>query len=224
VATAQTIRRSGGACCHPRCIRFAYADEREKTRLAYAGQGGRARARPASGHHIQVSIGEYARQTIDDELRHSAAELRDGCETGGWLWAEQGAAWWRTEGLTITFASGPGDKAIRAPGALTLDTDSLFAADEVFRREGYELIGQWHTHPGGDDQPSDTDDLRIKALLSFREEWGCRTPRALELILTPSGTGWEIHPWVLYRTKKAKPGAPAGRVRPAEPAVIRGLA
>jgi Prokaryotic homologs of the JAB domain len=163
---------------------------------------------------IHVSIDRLAAEAIEDELRRSAAELRDGCETGGWLWAEAGAAWWRTEGLTIAFASGPGDKAVRALGALTLDTDSLFEADAVFRREGYELVGHWHTHPGGDDQPSETDDERIKALLSFRKEWACKTPRALEIILTPSGDGWQIHPWVMYRTV-------AGRVRPAEPVILR---
>jgi hypothetical protein len=74
---------------------------------------------------IQVSIDPLARSYIEDELRRSAAKLRDGKETGGWLWAKQVAAWWRTEGLLIEAACGPGPKARREPGALTLDTDFM---------------------------------------------------------------------------------------------------
>jgi Prokaryotic homologs of the JAB domain len=171
---------------------------------------------------IQVSIDDLALRAIEDELRRSAAELRDGYETGGWLWGEAGAAWWRTEGLLIEAACGPGRRARRGPGALTFDTDDLFEFDRVMRTEGLEVVGAWHCHPGGDDAPSDTDDKRIEALLSFREEWGCRTPRALEIILTPTAAGWQFHPWVMYRTTKpSKLGTPAGRVRPAEPAVMR---
>jgi hypothetical protein len=171
---------------------------------------------------IQVSIDDLALRAIEDELRRSAAELRDGHETGGWLWGEAGAAWWRTEGLTIAWASGPGARAVRAPGALTFDTDDLFEADAVMRRHGYEVVGAWHCHPAGDDAPSDTDDERVRALLSFREEWGCRTPRALEIILTPTAGGWQFNPWILHLTKeRSRYGTPAGRVRPAEAVVIR---
>jgi proteasome lid subunit RPN8/RPN11 len=121
---------------------------------------------------IQVSIDSLALRAIEDELRYSAAELRDGCETGGWLWAAQGAAWWRTEGLLIEAASGPGRKARRAPGALTFDTDDLFEFDRVMGAERLEVAGAWHCHPGGDDAPSETDDERVRALLSFRRRVG----------------------------------------------------
>jgi proteasome lid subunit RPN8/RPN11 len=107
---------------------------------------------------IQVSIDDLARRAIEDELLYSAAELRDGCETGGWLWAKQGAAWWRTEGLLVEAACGPGRKARRLPGALTSDSDHMDEWDRVMRKEGLEVVGAYHTHPGGDDAPSETDD------------------------------------------------------------------
>lgn len=171
---------------------------------------------------IRFTLGEYAAQAINQELRDSYVALSQGAETGGWLFGEQDVPWWRQEGLEITFASGPGPNAMRAVGALNLDTDWLDEFDAVMRHEGYEHIGFWHTHPRGDDQPSEEDEQRISALLYEREHrWGCRTLRALELILTPAKNGgWTIHPWVFHRRKKAGLARPAGVPAPAEPAFL----
>jgi hypothetical protein len=83
--------------------------------------------------------------------------------------------------------------------------------DLLFRREGLELCGGFHSHPGGDDQPSEKDDDRIGSVLNLRRIWGCQTDRAVELILTQlpepvlaySSGGrkngfipWTITPWV----------------------------
>ena len=81
----------------------------------------------------------------------------------------------------------------------------------------------WHTHPGGDDQPSEPDEKRIDGLLARREEWRSRTQRALELILTPApGDDWTIHPWVYHRTKERGIALPAGIPGLAEAAVMKG--
>ena len=135
---------------------------------------------------IYVKLSTLARQEIQKELDRSRADISQGHETGGWLFAEKDTPWWRTEGITIEYASGPSDKAVRGPGAIDMDTDALFsAADVLLEKHGLEVVGAWHIHPGGDDQPSDTDIERVAALLSFRSEWGCRTQCGLEMILTP---------------------------------------
>lgn len=123
----------------------------------------------------------------------------------------------------IEAASGPGPNAKREPSALTFDTDALDHWDEVMRRDlGLELVGMWHVQPGGDDQPSETDDYRVRSLLFEREEQGAKTARALELILTPApGGGWTMHPWIVYLTKKPGLARPARVAAPAEPAVMR---
>jgi proteasome lid subunit RPN8/RPN11 len=189
---------------------------------------------------IWVTVAPLAHKGIESELRKCEALLRQGYETGGWLWAQQGQGWWRTEGLVIDFASGPGDKAERQlfqerdgdrdyhVSELTMDTASLEEVDAVFRREGCEVVGMWHTHPNGDDQPSEHDLKRVDGVLARREEWGCRTPRALELILTPGqGESWNPHPWIFMRSKEPKMVGrtqlrPAGVVTLAEPAAMRG--
>jgi proteasome lid subunit RPN8/RPN11 len=186
---------------------------------------------------IWVTIGPSAHEAIEAELRKSTELLRQGLETGGWLWARQGEGWWRTEGLVIEFASGPGENPERQIfddeeageriSEITYDVSSLEAMDEVFRREGYELVGMYHTHPSGSDQPSEHDLKRVDGLLERRSEWAARTQRALEVILTPGkGESWVPTPWIFMRSKKPKMAGryqlrPAGVVTLAEPAAMR---
>ena len=174
---------------------------------------------------IYVKLSTLARQEIRKELDRSRADISQGHETGGWLFAEKDTPWWRTEGITIEYASGPSDKAVRGPGAIDMDTDALFsAADVLLEKHGLEVVGAWHIHPGGDDQPSDTDIERVAALLSFRSEWGCRTQCGLEMILTPKRGDWAIHPWVFMRSKTRGIVLPAGSTVLAEPAIMRAAA
>ncbi len=177
---------------------------------------------------IKASLSPLARKLIQEELRAASAALARNHETGGWLWAAQGLGWWRTEGLEISYASGPGDHPERGIGAIDYDVASLESVDEVMRREGLELAGMWHTHLHPDsDAPSETDMKRIDVLLERREEWGARTQRALELILTPAPGGeWTMHLWCFMRSKEPKMAGrtqlrPAGFVTLAEPAVMR---
>ena len=68
------------------------------------------------------------------------------------------------------------------------------------------MAGSWRAcgicTPAGTDQGSDQDEKRIDGLLARREEWGCRTQRGLELILTPRGKEWAIHPWVSIELRR----------------------
>jgi proteasome lid subunit RPN8/RPN11 len=58
-----------------------------------------------------------------------------------------------------------------------MDTDNLFQVDEALRKHGLECVGQWHTHPSGDDQPSEPDEERIEGLLHFVRSVGTRAHR-----------------------------------------------
>jgi hypothetical protein len=84
--------------------------------------------------------------------------------------------------------------------------------DELFRRDGLELVGNWHVQPSGDDQPSTADDGCIREILEYREKWECRTQRALMLIFNPpryhadnwKATSWVFH-WGTYVTGDPRP-------------------
>lgn len=141
---------------------------------------------------INVSIQDLALREIEDELRRSAALLAAGHETGGHLWAKKDAAWWRAEGLVIEAASGPGPNAKREPSALTFDTDALDHWDEVMRRDlGLELVGMWHVQPGGDDQPSETDDYRVRSLLFEARGTGSQNRAGSRTDFDPR-SGWRL--------------------------------
>jgi hypothetical protein len=143
------------------------------------------------------------REAIDKEIDVALPLLKDGGETGGWLWSPQGVGWWGDDGIDVQEASGPGPDAVYGYGSLTLGAGYLHDLDELFRRERLELCGGWHTHPNGNDQPSSVDfDERISTVLDLRKAWGSRTQRALEIIFTPPlwrGDGWKAHPRVFYR-------------------------
>jgi hypothetical protein len=151
---------------------------------------------------IEVRFTDSARDKIGEELRRHKHDLKTkpGFETAGWLWASQDCAWWG--GLEIVEASGPGPDAVRGYGEITLGRGYLHDLDELFRRDGLELVGNWHVHPNqNDDQPSTVDDNCIREILALRKEWDCRTQRALMIIYNPPylrGDPWKCTPWAFH--------------------------
>jgi hypothetical protein len=150
---------------------------------------------------IEVRLADTAREKIGEELRRSERDLKTkpGFETGGWLWGRQDCPWWG--GLEILEASGPGPDAIHGYDSLTLGRGYLHDLDELFRRDGLELVGNWHVHGSGDDQPSSVDMDCIAEILALRKDWDCRTQRALMLIFNPPylrGDPWKATPWAFH--------------------------
>lgn len=146
---------------------------------------------------FQVHFGELARETIAEELKACAGLIERGIETGGWLFTRQGAGWWHAlEGLEIVEASGPGPGCEREFESLTRSKEYLRDLEQMLWADGLELAGGWHTHRSGNDAPSSADMSHIESVLDLRADRGCRTKRALEVIFTPNGWGFDAHPWV----------------------------
>jgi hypothetical protein len=149
----------------------------------------------------RVTLQPSAVKTIEEELAFTAWDSTEGfVETGGWLWSPQGAGWCGPDGIDVREACGPGLDATKSYDELTFQTNHMFDLDEMFRRDGMELCGGWHSQPS-DSQPSEKDLNRIAYVLNLRADWKSRTQRALEIIFTrrPYGRGWEAWPWVFYR-------------------------
>lgn len=148
-----------------------------------------------------VTLKPFAQEAITDELKRAAPLLAEGRETGGFVWVPKDSYWWN--GISVEVASWAGPKARREVGALTFDTEYMDELDAALSEKlDLELAGHWHCHPSGDDQPSEADDERMRAVLHERTEKRCQTRRALELILTPEkGGGWRVTPWVFYLTQ-----------------------
>lgn len=95
--------------------------------------------------------------TITAEALGSIAEhVRDGgrvLETGGILLGHT-----RDQTTTVVVAGGPGPNALRTPDRFSRDrayAETL--ADQAWRDQGAEWVGEWHTHPAGSPIPSDVD-------------------------------------------------------------------
>jgi hypothetical protein len=159
-------------------------------------------------YHVRLS--ERAKETIEEEIAFTDFESKQGQtgfrESGGWLWSRQDAGWWGPDGLEIVEASGPGGTAEKTWDELNMPFKHVESLDEMFRREGLELSGGWHTHPHGD-MPSEVDLKRIGYVLDMRAVWESRTQRALEIIFTRQHGTYEAWPFVFYRG----PGGITGR-------------
>jgi hypothetical protein len=159
-----------------------------------------------------VRLSENALAAIEQEWFDTACDYFDQgvVEFGGWLWCRQDADW-EADGVEIIEACGAGPGAEKSYNSMVLPTGHMLDLDLLFRSEGLQLCGGFHSHPSGTDQPSEKDFDRIGAVINLRRIWGCHMEKALELILTPrpeSGFSlgsskkrfrpWQITPWVFY--------------------------
>jgi integrative and conjugative element protein (TIGR02256 family) len=98
-----------------------------------------------------VRIAPSVIEFIGTEARRS----RDGNETGGALFGFDASI---HGPALISRALGPGPDAIREPKRFLRDLEyTRRAADAIHQDSAAQWIGEWHTHPHGDPQPSDTD-------------------------------------------------------------------
>jgi proteasome lid subunit RPN8/RPN11 len=173
---------------------------------------------------IEISIGPKAQYVIEDELKRAERNIQRGREVGGWLWSRQDSAWWG--GLEIVEAAGPGPDDIYTFAEVTFMKGHLHDLDEMFRRDGLELCGGWHVHPSGDTMPSSIDEGRIATVLKLREDWDCRTQRAVELIYAPNNPcngyghvhpsgGFTVEPWAFCMGEGRFTGRPMPQPVPA---------
>jgi proteasome lid subunit RPN8/RPN11 len=103
---------------------------------------------------LTVTLGPSARRTIEEEFLSSTRV--DGCETGGWLFAEPSRSWHRS--IEVRLATGPGEGAKR--GRSSFQPDNYQQAEQQLARDGADhlcRVGDWHSHPGYNAAPSSSD-------------------------------------------------------------------
>jgi proteasome lid subunit RPN8/RPN11 len=117
-------------------------------------------------------------------------------ESGGWLFALYGAD---DDEVRIAYASGPGAGSKHLAGQLTLTRPQEIRAafPDYLRRSQLVLVGDWHSHPAPDPEPSDAD---VKAWAKHSR----LTASTLyaSLIVTPGADmGWsapDFHGFITY--------------------------
>ncbi len=108
-------------------------------------------------------------QAALDVILGVALDSIDGLETGGILLGhdESGQA-------EVTVAGRPGPGAERTPNRFRRDLAyAQQLSDDAFEADGSVWLGEWHTHPGGPEMPSELD-LRSYAEMLTDTELGFR--------------------------------------------------
>jgi integrative and conjugative element protein (TIGR02256 family) len=182
---------------------------RGKRRRDSVGTPPRSQAIPLARRRVEVQLSPAARQTI----LHGAfwQSGQDGHETGGWLIG--GGLDTRAAVVDATL---PGPNATRDRDYLARTYDGL-ETYKLKRLWGDPLaarIGSWHTHPGGDAEPSATDlESWCAGLYNVnRESW---QPYYVGIIAAENARhGWDLNAWVAVKR---------GGETVIEPATIGGL-
>jgi proteasome lid subunit RPN8/RPN11 len=91
----------------------------------------------------------------------------------------------------------PARNLARAADAFVVDPGDLVAADDAARADGLELVGAWHSHPGGGPEPSRADldgawpgSIALIVGAQRVAAWTIEGGRAVELpVAGPEGAG-----------------------------------
>jgi integrative and conjugative element protein (TIGR02256 family) len=93
--------------------------------------------------------------SVIELIAAEARRSRDGNETGGALFGFDASIHGPP---LISHALGPGPQAIREPKRFVRDLGYTRRSAETIHQESTaQWIGEWHTHPGGQPEPSDAD-------------------------------------------------------------------
>ncbi len=98
---------------------------------------------------VEVIVPHGIRADLVDQATTAAPN-----ETGGILVGRRTGA-----SVEVIAASGPGPNAVRSPTGFTRDGAfcQAFLDDAVRRNAGVDYVGEWHSHPGADSEPSPRD-------------------------------------------------------------------
>lgn len=129
-----------------------------------------------------------------DTIRCEANAATDGNETGGILLGYDHSA----DGMEIRHAGGPGPRAIRASHRFTRDTHhAQQLADKAWSQDRSIWLGEWHTHPNGEPQPSDLD---LSSYLAMLDDPDLSFHAFLAVIVTPTIRSVTLYPWLVTRS------------------------
>lgn len=136
---------------------------------------------------MRLQVAPSALHFIASTIRASDPRL----ETGGALFGPP-------DGSRVVHAAGPGPRAEHAPGYFRRDIAfSQREAECLYRADGSQWIGEWHTHVDVPPTPSDLD-LHTYASHLVDRELGF--DRFVALIVATSGTQLTLATWLLERS------------------------
>lgn len=152
-----------------------------------------------------VDISAVARTRIID----MAATSSDGKETGGLLLGRGPNA---ADVVHVEQAGDPGPQAVRRPDFFLRDlnhADQLAARAWALDRRVW--VGEWHTHPGGQLQPSSRD-LSTYATLLADVDLGFKAFVSIIVVPDPVWTSPRLVPWLLVLPSPSDAPSPEGPI------------
>ncbi|WP_280182160.1 Mov34/MPN/PAD-1 family protein [Nocardia farcinica] len=138
-----------------------------------------------------IAITSTALAIITAETRRA----QDGNETGGILLGTE-----LPEQITITTAGTPGPNARRTPRSFHRDLHHAQAlAQHAWDTDRGQWIGEWHTHPGGDPTPSQTD---LTSYQSHLHDPDLHFDQFIAIIAVPSASSpLRLQTWIITHTQ-----------------------
>lgn len=107
--------------------------------------------------HFEIRLTAGVMRTIEQQVADAMWRFdRRDVESGGWLFAHDAPD---AECVHLAYASGPGPEAEHGNGRVRL-TDALKASlwlDDLSITSRLIRVGDWHSHPSDDPEPSDAD-------------------------------------------------------------------
>ena len=154
----------------------------------------------SSGPRFTVHLPLSTEKKIEREILDARAGMGD-VETGGVLYSLYRPNY---ERVLLHHATGPGKDARHARAELTLSSPKTVEAefDEWSERARFVEVGNWHSHPTEDAEPSRSD---LRNWASWRGLSGLW--RYLGLIVTPGELGWmtpRFHAWITTRDEHGR--------------------
>lgn len=134
----------------------------------------------------RVSIRESALITISEEMTRSP----DGLETGGILLGFD-----HPDRMIVSQAGEPGPNAVRSKHRFLRDLAyAQELAGDAWASEGSQWIGEWHSHPDGQVEPSPAD---LESYLRHLSDADLVFARFLSIIAIPTPAGAVAAAWIV---------------------------
>lgn len=115
------------------------------------------------------------------DFMHNLTLKTPGIETGGILIGEVNSA----GHFMIEFASDPGSNSIRSASRFERDNSYCQTILDEWTRKGFRYLGEWHSHPNDDNNPSEIDKVSLKGIAQQKEYL---TNRPIMIIWGKNGT------------------------------------
>jgi integrative and conjugative element protein (TIGR02256 family) len=176
---------------HPANFGPSPRSKRRVPRRDSVGTSPRSRVTPLAGRRVEVQLSPTARRTILHGAYWQSGQ--DRLESGGWLIGGGLDTRAAVVGATL-----PGPRAKRGRDYIEMTTEGLdqFELKRLWGDPLAARVGSWHTHPGGDAEPSETDLAAWRAGLGNINRDSFQPYYAAVIAAENARHGWDLHAWV----------------------------